>query len=234
MRLMELREKVCKANLELERRGIVVHTWGNVSGIDRDQGLVVIKPSGVAYEDLTPEKMVIVDLDGATVEGDLRPSTDTKTHLVLYRAFAGIGGVAHTHSRHAVAWAQARREIPCFGTTHADYCHGPVPLTHALTPEEVARDYEGETGEAIVRRFGNENPIERPMVLVAGHGPFTWGRDPRDAVLNAVFLEEIATIASATLAIDPKAGPVEDHVLEYHHDRKHGPGAWYGQKAPRS
>ncbi|NLH82988.1 MAG: L-ribulose-5-phosphate 4-epimerase AraD [Phyllobacteriaceae bacterium] len=228
--LEKLRRTVCEANLELDRRGIVVHTWGNVSGIDREHGLVVIKPSGVAYDDLTPEKMVVVDLDGKTVEGELNPSTDTKTHLVLYRAFPTIGGVAHTHSAHAVAWAQARREIPCFGTTHADYCHGPVPLTAPLSPEEVARDYEGETGAAIVRRLGNEDPLARPMALVAGHGPFTWGRNARDAVLNAVFLEEIARIASATIAIDPAAKPVEDHVLEYHYARKHGPGAWYGQK----
>lgn len=234
MTLKSLREAVCEANLELDRRGIVIHTWGNVSAIDRERGLVVIKPSGVAYRDLTPDKMVVVDLDGGVIEGDLRPSTDTATHLVLYRAFATIGGVAHTHSAHAVAWAQARREIPCFGTTHADYCHGPVPLTEALTPDEVAGGYEAETGRAIVRRFGNENPMERPMALVAGHGPFTWGRDAADAVMNAVFLEEIARIASATVAIDPAARAVEDHVLEYHHNRKHGPGAWYGQKPTRT
>jgi L-ribulose-5-phosphate 4-epimerase len=232
MDLRALRESVCEANLELDRRKIVVHTWGNVSGIDRDRGLVVIKPSGVRYEALTPDRMVVVDLaDGHRVEGDLQPSTDTRTHLVLYRAFPRIGGVAHTHSVNAVAWAQARREIPCFGTTHADYCHGPVPLTLPLTEAEVARDYEGETGEAIVRRFAGSDPMTRPMVLVAGHGPFTWGKSAEDAVLNAVFLEEIARIAVATVTIDPKAAPVEDHVLEYHHQRKHGPGAWYGQKS---
>ncbi len=227
-----LREAVCEANLELDRRRIVVHTWGNVSAIDRESGLVVIKPSGVRYEALTPDKLVVVDLaTGEKVEGDLNPSTDTKTHLVLYRAFPTIGGVAHTHSAHAVAWAQARREIPCFGTTHADYCHGPVPLTLPLTAEEVTRDYEGETGEAIVRRFGGSDPMTRPMVLVAGHGPFTWGKSAGDAVMNAVFLEEIARIASATVAIDPQAAPVEDYVLDYHHQRKHGPRAWYGQKS---
>ena len=231
--LDKLREAVCEANLELDRRGIVVHTWGNVSGIDRERGLVVIKPSGVAYADLTPDKMVVVDLDGNRVEGDLNPSTDTRTHVVLYRAFPTIGGVAHTHSAHAVAWAQARREIPCFGTTHADYCHGSVPLTAALTPQEVARDYETETGLAIVRRLGNDDPLTRPMALVAGHGPFTWGKSARDAVLNAVFLEEIARIASATIAIDPAARPVEEHVSEYHYQRKHGPGAWYGQKSDK-
>lgn len=228
--LADLRVAVCEANLELDRRKIIIHTWGNVSAIDRDKGLVVIKPSGVAYADLTPDKMVIVDLDGRIVEGALNPSTDTKTHLVLYKAFAQIGGVAHTHSAHAVAWAQARREIPSFGTTHADYCHGPVPLTAPLTAEEVARDYEGETGHAIVRRLGNDDPMARPMALVAGHGPFTWGKSAGDAVMNAVFLEEIARIASMTLAIDPHAQPVESYVSDYHHHRKHGPNAWYGQK----
>ncbi|WP_237155640.1 L-ribulose-5-phosphate 4-epimerase AraD [Oryzibacter oryziterrae] len=230
MRLKELREQVCEANLELDRRKIVVHTWGNVSGIDREQGVIVIKPSGVSYDKLTPDKMVIVGLNGQVVEGDLNPSTDTKTHLVLYRAFANIGGVTHTHSAHAVAWAQARREIPCFGTTHADYCNGPVPLTEPLSPDEVTRDYEAETGEAIVRRIGKGNPLATPMVLVAGHGPFTWGKTAADSVLNAVFLEEIARIATATITIAPHAGPVEDYVLNYHYQRKHGPGAWYGQK----
>jgi L-ribulose-5-phosphate 4-epimerase len=227
--LEELKKAVCEANLELDRRGIVVHTWGNVSGIDRARGLVAIKPSGVSYDELTPDKIVIVDLDGNRVEGDLNPSTDTRTHLVLYRAFPTIAGVAHTHSANAVAWAQARREIPCFGTTHADYCHGSVPLTAALTPDEVARDYEGETGHAIVRRLGNDDPLARPMALVAGHGPFTWGKSPKDAVLNAVFLEEIARIATATVTIDPAARPVEEYVSDYHYQRKHGPGAWYGQ-----
>jgi L-ribulose-5-phosphate 4-epimerase len=227
--LNDLRLAVCEANLELDRRKIVIHTWGNVSAIDRAAGLVVIKPSGVAYADLTPDKMVVVDLAGRVVEGTLNPSTDTKTHLVLYRAFPTIGGVAHTHSAHAVAWAQARREIPCFGTTHADYCHGAVPLTAPLTADAVARDYEGETGEAIVRRLGNDDPMARPMALVAGHGPFTWGKSAADAVMNAVFLEEIARIASMTVAIDPNAGPVETYVSDYHHQRKHGPNAWYGQ-----
>lgn len=230
MRLKELRERVCEANLELDRRKIVIHTWGNVSAIDRTEGVIVIKPSGVSYDKLTADKMVIVGLNGQVVEGDLNPSTDTRTHLVLYRAFPSVGGVAHTHSPYAVAWAQARREIPCFGTTHADYCHGAVPLTEALTPDQVDRDYEGETGEAIVRRFGAENPMARPMALVAGHGPFTWGKSAGDAVMNAVFLEEIARIASMTVAIDPNAQPVESYVSDYHHHRKHGPNAWYGQK----
>jgi L-ribulose-5-phosphate 4-epimerase len=229
--LPDLRAAVCEANLELDRRKIVIHTWGNVSAIDRAKGLIVIKPSGVAYADLTPDKMVVVDLDGRVVEGTLNPSTDTRTHLVLYKAFASIGGVAHTHSAHAVAWAQARREIPCFGTTHADYCHGAVPLTAPLTAEEVTRDYESETGAAIVRRLGNDDPLARPMALVAGHGPFTWGKSAADAVMNAVFLEEIARIASMTVAIDPAARPVETYVSDYHHQRKHGPNAWYGQKS---
>jgi L-ribulose-5-phosphate 4-epimerase len=230
MKLKELREQVCEANLELDRRKIVIHTWGNVSGIDRDKGLIVIKPSGVSYDKLTADKLVVVDLAGKVIEGDLNPSTDTKTHLVLYRAFPTIGGVTHTHSPYAVAWAQARREIPCFGTTHADYCNGPVPLTEPLTPEQVAADYEGGTGEQIVKRLGNEDPLSKPMVLVAGHGPFTWGKNATASVLNAVFLEEIARIATTTVMLAPAAAPVEDYVLNYHYQRKHGPGAWYGQK----
>lgn len=231
MVLKKLREEVCEANLELDRRKIVIHTWGNVSGIDRERGLVVIKPSGVAYSELTANKLVVVDLEtGKTVEGDLNPSTDTKTHLVLYKAFPTIAGVCHTHSANAVAWAQARREIPCFGTTHADYCHGPVPLTLPLTEDEVTSDYEGNTGEAIVRRIGGGDPLATPMALVAGHGPFTWGKSATDAVMNAIFLEEIARIATTTVTVAPGAGPVETYVSDYHYHRKHGPGAWYGQK----
>jgi len=231
MLLKELRERVCEANLELPRHGVVLYTWGNVSGIDRERDLVVIKPSGVPYSALTPAKMVVVGLDNAVVEGDGNPSTDTRTHTALYRAFKGIGAVAHTHSRHAVAWAQARREIPCFGTTHADYCFGPVPCTAALSAEQVRRDYEGETGEQIVRTFAGSDPLARPMVLVGGHGPFTWGRSAAEAASNAVILEEIARIASATLTVDPNAPPLEAHILAYHYERKHGSGAWYGQDA---
>ena len=230
MLLPELRERVCEANLELQRQRIVLYTWGNVSGIDRERGLVVIKPSGVAYEDLTPARMVVVNLDNKVVDGDLSPSTDTRTHTVLYKAFGGIGGVVHTHSAHAVAWAQARRAIPCFGTTHADYCSGPVPCTAPLTEEQVRRDYEGETGEQIVRTFRQGEELARPMVLVAGHGPFAWGKSPEEAVRNGVILEEIARMASATLAVSPGAPPLEEYVLRYHYERKHGPGAWYGQK----
>jgi L-ribulose-5-phosphate 4-epimerase len=229
MLLKELRERVCEANLELHRHGIVLYTWGNVSGIDRERGAVVIKPSGVPYAALTPAKMVVVGLNGEVVEGELNPSTDTRTHTVLYRAFPDIGGVAHSHSRHAVAWAQARREIPCFGTTHADYCFGPVPCTAAPGAEQVRRDYEGETGQQIVRTFAGSDPLARPMVLVSGHGPFAWGRSPEAAASNAVILEEIARIASATLAIAPDAPALEPHILAYHYERKHGPGAWYGQ-----
>lgn len=230
MLLKELRERVCEANLELHRHGVVLYTWGNVSGIDRERGAIVIKPSGVPYAVLTPAKMVVVGLNDEVVEGDLNPSTDTRTHTVLYRAFAGIGGVAHTHSPHAVAWAQARREIPCFGTTHADYCFGPVPCTAPLTEEQVRRDYEGETGRQIVRSFAEADPLARPMVLVNGHGPFAWGRSAAEAASNAVILEEIARIATATLAIAPDAPPLEAHILAYHYERKHGATAWYGQK----
>lgn len=231
MLLRELREAVCEANLELDRKGVVVYTWGNVSGIDRERGLVVIKPSGVSYDKLTPDKMVVVDLDDKVVEGDLNPSTDTATHTVLYKAFPSIGGVVHTHSAHAVAWAQARRAIPCYGTTHADHCLGPVPCTDPMTPEQVSSAYEAETGRRIVKLYAGTDPLFRPMVLVAGHGPFAWGETPDKAVKNAVILEEIARIASATLAVSASAPALEEYVLNYHHERKHGPGAWYGQKA---
>ncbi|SKA35069.1 L-ribulose-5-phosphate 4-epimerase AraD [Consotaella salsifontis] len=231
MLLEELRAEVCEANLELQRKGIVILTWGNVSAIDRASGLVVIKPSGVAYDDLTPDKMVVVDLDNKVVEGTLNPSTDTATHTVLYKAFGSIGGVAHTHSMNAVAWAQARRPIPCFGTTHADHCFGAVPCTPPLSEDQVTSAYEAETGHQIVREMGNGDPLARPMMLVAGHGPFTWGKSAKDAVVNAVVLEEVARMASATLALDPRAPALEDYVLSYHYQRKHGPGAWYGQKA---
>ena len=230
MLLKDLREQVCEANLELRRHGVVIYTWGNVSGIDRERNTVVIKPSGVPYAALTPAKMVLVGLDDEIVEGDLNPSTDTRTHTALYRAFGGIGGVAHTHSPYAVAWAQARREIPCYGTTHADYCFGPVPCTAPLTSEQIRRDYERETGLEIIRTFAGIDPLARPMVLVNGHGPFAWGRSAGEAGRNAVILEEIARIASATLALDANAPPLEEHILTYHYERKHGPGAWYGQK----
>jgi len=231
MSLERLREAVCEANLELNRRGIVLYTWGNVSGIDRQRGLVVIKPSGIAYDAMRPKHMVVVDLDNRVVEGDLRPSSDTRTHTVLYRAFPEIGGIAHTHSTYAVAWAQARRPLPCLGTTHADHCAGPVPCTAPLTPEQVRRDYEAETGHAIARCFAGLDPVAVPMVLVAGHGPFAWGGSPDDAVRNAVILEETARIATITKLVAETPPPLEDHVLAYHHERKHGKNAWYGQEA---
>ncbi len=230
MSLLSLKTEVFRRNLDLVRHGLVVLTWGNVSGIDREAGLVAIKPSGVAYDAMTAEDIVVVDLDGRVVEGSLRPSSDLPTHLALYRAFPSVGGIVHTHSPKAVAWAQARRAIPAFGTTHADHFHGPVPCTRELTPEEVAADYERNTGLVIAERFRDLDPDAFPGVLVAGHGPFTWGRDPRKAVENAVALEQIAAMALDTLAIDPSAAPAPAHVLDKHYFRKHGPGAYYGQK----
>ncbi|WP_319413067.1 L-ribulose-5-phosphate 4-epimerase [uncultured Cohaesibacter sp.] len=228
--LKELREEVFRANIELNNRGVVIYTWGNVSAIDREQGLVVIKPSGVPYDSMSADDMVVVDLDNKVVWGNKKPSSDTKTHTTLYKAFPQIGGVVHTHSRHAVAWAQARREIPCLGTTQADYCAGPVPCTKPLTEEQVNRDYETTTGEAIVERFAGLDPAAVPMVLVAGHGPFAWGKNADDAVHNAVVLEEVAHMATITATISNPISPLEQYVLDYHYERKHGKNAWYGQK----
>jgi L-ribulose-5-phosphate 4-epimerase len=229
--LDSLREEVLDANLELVRRGLVLYTFGNASGIDRASGLVAIKPSGVPYEKMTPQDLVIVSLDGRTVEGKLKPSSDLDTHLALYRAFPSLGGVVHTHSRHATAWAQAQREIPCFGTTHADYFFGPIPVTRPLTPEEVRGDYEAETGTVIVQRFADRDPLEVPAVLVAGHAPFCWGKNAAEAAHNAVVLEEIAALALETITIQPQAAPLAAHVLEKHFRRKHGPSATYGQSS---
>lgn len=229
--LESLREEVLDANLELVRRGLVLYTFGNASGIDRASGLVAIKPSGVPYEKMTPQDLVIVSLDGRIVEGKLKPSSDLDTHLALYRAFPSIGGVVHTHSRHATAWAQAQREIPCFGTTHADYFFGPIPVTRPLTPEEVRGDYEAETGTVIVQRFADRDPLEVPGVLVAGHAPFCWGKNAAEAAHNAVVLEEIAALALETISIQPQAAPLAAHVLEKHFRRKHGPSATYGQSS---
>ena len=230
--LKSLREAVYEANMELPRRGLVTYTWGNVSAVDRAAGLMVIKPSGVEYEDLSPDKLVVLDLDGRRVEGSLNPSSDTRTHLELYRAFPEIGGIVHTHSAHAVAWAQAGRDIPCFGTTHADYFYGPVPCARALSPEEVEDDYEGSTGRVIVETFRERglNPIHVPGVICRSHGPFTWGRDAAQAVYHAAVLEEVAKMAIFTVQINPEALPAPQHVLDKHFMRKHGPNAYYGQK----
>ena len=230
MDLTALKNDVFRRNLELVEHGLVVLTWGNVSGIDREAGLVAIKPSGVAYDRMTAEDIVVVDLEGKAVEGRLRPSSDLPTHLALYRAFPSVGGIVHTHSPKAVAWAQARRGIPAFGTTHADHFHGAVPCTRELTPAEVADDYELNTGRVIEERFHDLDAEAFPGVLVAGHGPFTWGPTPRKAVENAVALEQIAAMALDTLRLDPDAEPAPSYVLDKHYFRKHGPGAYYGQK----
>jgi L-ribulose-5-phosphate 4-epimerase len=218
------------ANLELVRQGLVFSTFGNASGIARDQGLVVIKPSGVSYESLRAADLVVADLDGNRVEGSLNPSSDLPTHLVLYRAFPKIGGVVHTHARHSTAWAQAGREIPCYGTTHADYVHGPVPITDPMQNSEIESNYEANTGEVIVRRFNGLDSMSVPAVLVYGHGPFCWGPTPAEAVKAAVMVEEIARIACLTVAVNPLAAPISQALLDKHFLRKHGPRAYYGQK----
>jgi L-ribulose-5-phosphate 4-epimerase len=227
--LETLRTEVLEANLELVRRGLVIYTFGNASGVAREQGLVVIKPSGVPYNKMTLADMVITDLEGQIVEGHLKPSSDLATHVALYRAFPTIGGVVHTHSRHATAWAQARREIPCFGTTHADYFHGPVPVTIDLTAEEIESAYEANTGEAIIRRMGRRDPLACPAVLAAGHAPFCWGATVSEAAHIAVILEEVAAMAWQTVTINPAAEPLSDAQRDKHHFRKHGPTATYGQ-----
>ena len=230
MKLRTLREEVLDANLELVRRGLVLYTFGNASGIAREEGLVVIKPSGVPYETMKPEDLVVVNLEGKIVEGNLRPSSDLPTHLVLYKAFAGIGGVAHTHSRAATSWAQAQREIPCFGTTHADYFHGPVPVTKLLTPKEIRSGYETSTGRAIARRFAKLDPLHVPAVLVAGHASFCWGETPAQAAHVAVVLEEIAELALQTITVNPSARAISRGLHDKHFLRKHGNTAYYGQK----
>lgn len=230
MLLERLREEVLEANLDLVRFGLVIDTFGNASGISREENLVVIKPSGVPYDSLKPADMVIANLKGEIVEGSLRPSSDLPTHLVLYREFAGIGGVAHTHSRHATAWAQARCEIPCFGTTHADYFRGSVPVTEVMEDGEILVDYERNTGEVIARRFEGLKPGEMPAVLVANHAPFCWGKSPRAAARNAMLLEEVARLAWLTVSINPQAQPVANVLRDSHYLRKHGPDARYGQK----
>jgi L-ribulose-5-phosphate 4-epimerase len=227
--LAALREEVLAANLALTRYGLVTLTWGNVSGIDRESALVAIKPSGVAYEAMTAEAIVIVDLDGNVVDGERRPSTDTPTHVALYRAFEQIGGVVHTHSTYATVWAQAQREIPLLGTTHADLCPHPIPVTRALTAAEIDEDYEGATGVAAIEAIGDHGPAEIPCVLVRGHAPFCWGSNPGAAVEIAVTLEEVARMALLTTMLESGATPLDRAVREKHFQRKHGPRAYYGQ-----
>ena len=229
--LEELKQQVCEANLDLVKEGLVIQTWGNASDIDRERGLVVIKPSGVPYASMKPQHMVVVSLEtGKVVDGYLKPSSDTPTHLVLYRAFPKIGGVVHTHSLHATAWAQACRAIPAYGTTQADYWYGEVPCTRKMKPAEIKKDYEANTGHVIVETFKKLNPMEHPAVLVASHGPFCWGKDVRDAVHNAIALEFVARLAAETLRINPKTTPMQPVLLDKHYLRKHGSGAYYGQK----
>lgn len=228
--LTELKERVHQANIALHKSGLVLLTWGNVSGIDPETRLVAIKPSGVSYESMKPEHMVIVDLDGAVVEGSLYPSSDTPTHLELYRRFEGLGGVAHTHSTYATAWAQACRPLPCYGTTHADHFRGAVPVTVQLTAEQLAGDYELETGKVIVAAFANIDPAQVPAVLVASHGPFTWGSSPQAAVHNSIVLEETAKMAAIAESLTPGLGCVSCELCDKHFLRKHGKDAYYGQK----
>lgn len=229
--LEELKKQVCEANWDLGRNGLVTLTWGNVSGIDRAQGLVAIKPSGVDYGDLDARDMVLVDLSGSVVEGKLKPSSDTPTHLVLYNAFSEIGGIAHTHSAYATMFAQARRPIPCFGTTHADHFFGEVPVTRELTEAEVTSEYEPNAGRVIVERFRDLDPVRMPGVLVAHHGPFTWGRDATDALHNCIALEAVAQMAFGTIALTDETDPAPDYLLGKHFLRKHGPDAYYGQRS---
>lgn len=227
--LEELKKLVYEANMELPARGLVTYTWGNVSGIDRESGLVVIKPSGVSYEQLTAEDMVVVDLDGNVVEGKLKPSSDTLTHTELYKAFPQIGGVVHTHSSWATSWAQACRSIPCYGTTHADYFYGEIPCARSLTVAEIESAYELNTGKVIAETFADKNSAHVPGVLCANHGPFTWGKTPAEAVHNAVVLEEVAKMAARTEQINPNVACAPQHIQDKHFNRKHGANAYYGQ-----
>lgn len=227
--LKDMKRDVLEANLELVRRGLVVLTWGNASGIDRQRGLVVIKPSGVPYESMRRQDMAVVDLDGELVEGPCKPSVDTQAHLVLYKAFSEIGAVVHTHSHYAACWAQAGRPIPCLGTTHADLAYGEIPVTDALTAGEVAHDYERHIGEVIVRRYQGLDPLHYPAVLAAQHAPFTWGKTLPEAVETAIALEETARMAYHTLMLNPNTSPIPQYLLDKHFLRKHGPAAYYGQ-----
>ncbi len=230
MSYLELKREAFEANMELNRRGLVVYTWGNVSQIDRAKGVFAIKPSGVAYEKMTADDIVIVDLENNIVEGKLRPSSDTRTHTHLYRHFENIGGITHTHSTYATAWAQTQQPIPCYGTTHADYAYGEIPCTAVMSDDQIQRDYEEETGVQITDCFTNRKPNEVPMVIVAGHAPFTWGKNAADAVYNAVVLEEIARMAYLTRTLQPTTPPLKQGIVDKHYLRKHGKNAYYGQK----
>lgn len=228
--IQSLREAVLEANLALPRHGLVTFTWGNVSGIDRALGAIAIKPSGVSYERMKVEDIVVLDLDGKQIAGTLRPSSDTPTHVEMYRACPSLGGIVHTHSTHATAWAQAGREIPAFGTTHADYFYGPIPCTRALTHEEVEKDYELNTGRVIIETIGAHEPLAMPGILVREHAPFAWGKSADDAVHNAVVLEEVARMAWMTVILNPSQNPIAEYLLDKHYLRKHGANAYYGQK----
>jgi len=230
MMLTELKERVWKANLDLVKYHLVTLTWGNVSGFDRSRGLIVIKPSGIEYDKMKPKDMVVVDLNGKKVEGALNPSSDTPTHFELYRAFKNISGIAHTHSEYATMFAQAHQSIPCLGTTHADYFKGEIPVTRLISQKEVEGDYELNTGKVIVERFAQLNPLEMPGVLVAGHGPFTWGRTPEEAVINSAALEGVAKMAWGTLNLNLNEHHLPEYLLQKHYKRRHGPEAYYGQR----
>ncbi|MFS1701405.1 L-ribulose-5-phosphate 4-epimerase [Aestuariibacter sp. GS-14] len=230
MSYTELKREVYEANMELQHRNLVIYTFGNVSQIDRAKGVVAIKPSGVSYDQMKPEDIVIVDLENNIVEGTMRPSSDTKTHTHLYRAFDNIGGVTHTHSTYATAWAQAKQSIPCLGTTHADYVHGEITCTRELTKEQVNGDYEEETGVQITDAYTDRDPLSAPMVIVAGHAPFTWGKDAAQSVYHAALLEEIARMAYLTRTLSPNAAPLNQAILDKHYLRKHGKNAYYGQQ----
>lgn len=230
--LDNLKQQVLDANLELVSQGLVIYTWGNVSGIDRERGLVVIKPSGVSYDNMTADDMVVIDLEGNIVEGNLKPSSDTPTHLALYKAFDEIGGIVHTHSEWATSWAQSGQDIPCFGTTHADYFYGNIPCSRKLTHLEINGEYEYETGNVIIETLKDKNykPLEMPGILVNNHGPFTWGKNPKEAVHNAKVLEEVSKIAYKTKSINQSLNVIDKKLLDKHYLRKHGANAYYGQK----
>jgi L-ribulose-5-phosphate 4-epimerase len=234
MSLKSLREEVFETNQRLVRHGLVIFTFGNASGLDRSSGMVAIKPSGVPYESMTPDDLILTDVDGRIVEGTLRPSSDLATHLGLYRAFEGVNGVVHTHSRYATAWAQAGVEIPCLGTTHADYFRGAIPLTPAMTPREIESEYERNTADVIVRRFAGMDPLATPAVLVSGHGPFTWGASATEAAHTAVIVEELAHMAYLTFTIRADVEGISEALRDKHFLRKHGPTAYYGQKPVQS